>query len=112
MKRLNVQDEIFNVNEKRFQEPEPAALSPGPEATEITIWIQKKEAYRVYDRFDEDEITVLPTGDFMIRMRSVPDDWVYGMILSFGPSAKVVAPMEIKEEIRRRIQEMEKLYDK
>ena len=48
----------------------------------------------------------------MIRMRSVPDDWVYGMILSFGPSAKVVAPMEIKEEIRRRIQEMEKLYDK
>lgn len=112
MKRLNVQDEIFNVNEKRFQEPEPAALSPGPEATEITIWIQKKEAYRVYDRFDEDEITVLPAGDFMIRMRSVPDDWVYGMILSFGPSAKVVAPMEIKEEIRRRIQEMEKLYDK
>lgn len=112
MKRLNVQDEIFNVNEKRFQEPEPAALSPEPEATEITIWIQKKEAYRVYDRFDEDEITVLPAGDFMIRMRSVPDDWVYGMILSFGPSAKVVAPMEIKEEIRRRIQEMEKLYDK
>ncbi len=112
MKRLNVQDEIFNVNEKRFQESEPAALSPEPEATEITIWIQKKEAYRVYDRFDEDEITVLPAGDFMIRMRSVPDDWVYGMILSFGPSAKVVAPMEIKEEIRRRIQEMEKLYDK
>ncbi len=112
MKRLNVQDEIFNADEKRFQEPEPAALSPEPEATEITIWIQKKEAYRVYDRFDEDEITVLPTGDFMIRMRSVPDDWVYGMILSFGPSAKVVAPMEIKEEIRRRIQEMEKLYDK
>lgn len=112
MKRLNVQDEIFNVDEKRFQEPEPAALSPEPEATEITIWIQKKEAYRVYDRFDEDEITVLPAGDFVIRMRSVPDDWVYGMILSFGPSAKVVAPMEIKEEIRRRIQEMEKLYDK
>ena len=112
MKRLNVQDEIFNADEKRFQVPEPAALSPESEATEITIWIQKKEAYRVYDRFDEDEITVLPTGDFMICMRSVPEDWVSGMILSFGPSAKVVAPMEIKEEIRRRIQEMEKLYDK
>lgn len=110
MKRLQILDEMFVADRKRLQEQEPEVLCKKPEDFEITIRIDKKEAYRVYDRFDEEEITVLPDGNFLIRMRSVPDDWVYGMILSFGPSAKVLAPVEIKGEVRQRIREMNRLY--
>lgn len=110
MKRLQILDEMFVADRKRLQEQEPKVLCKKPEDFEITIRIDKKEAYRVYDRFDEEEITVLPDGNFLIRMRSVPDDWVYGMILSFGPSAKVLAPVEIKGEVRQRIREMNRLY--
>lgn len=79
-------------------------------APEITIRIDRKEAYRVYDRFDEEEITVLPDGDFEVHYHCALDDWVYGMILSFGPSAKVLAPESVCSEIRRRIEKMGEIY--
>ncbi|MGN0168667.1 MAG: helix-turn-helix transcriptional regulator [Acetatifactor sp.] len=89
-----------NVNEQR------AAI----EMEEIKLIIDKKEAYRVYDRFEEEEIELLPEGDFQITMRCLLDDWVYGMILSFGPSAKVTAPEYVKERLMEKIQEMQKNY--
>lgn len=85
---------------------------PSPErpVREIVLRIDPKEAWRVYDRFEEEEITVLADGSFEIHMNVLVDDWVYGMILSFGPSARVLGPEEITEEIRNRILAMERLY--
>lgn len=82
-----------------------------PESEEIIFRIDRKEAYRVYDRFEEDEITVLPQGDFRIRMCCPLDDWVYGLILSFGPSARVLEPDRVREELKRKIRQMAALYD-
>lgn len=87
-------------------------LSEIGELPDIVLWIDRKEAYRVYDRFVEDEITVLPDGHFRIRMeRCFPDDWVYGMILSFGPSARVLKPEWVRREMKGRIREMWGLYE-
>ncbi len=77
----------------------------------ITMWIDKKEAYRVYDRFCESDIEILEDGNFMIRVAYPLDEWVYGLILSFGASAKVLEPLEICEEIKKRIVDMQKNYD-
>lgn len=126
MKRVVVLDETFDIREAAAtNDREKKALaadtskgcsddyvdSPANDLLpEITLWIDKKEAYRVYDRFDEEEITVLPDGHFEIHYRCPLDDWVYGMILSFGPSVKVLAPKPVQEEIRRRIEKMAELY--
>lgn len=75
------------------------------------LWIDKKEAYRVYDRFEEEEIEVLPDGSFQVHMKCCPDDWVYGLILSFGPSARVLGTELIREEIKERIAAMKKMYE-
>lgn len=77
---------------------------------EIIIWIDGKEAYRIYDKFEEEEITKLPDGNFEVRVRYFLDDWVYGMILSFGPSARILKPERVRKEMARRITEMKKLY--
>lgn len=79
--------------------------------TEITLWIDKKEAYRIYDRFEENEITVQPDGHFIVRFNCPLDDWTYGLILSFGPSAKVLEPEFVRMEVYRRISEMGRLYE-
>ena len=73
---------------------------------EIVFQVDKKEAYRIYDRFEEEEITVLPNGDFQIRIKYPLDDWTYGLILSFGPSAKVLEPEWVRTEIAGRIRKM------
>lgn len=86
-------------------------VSGTPPEPEIVLRIDKREAYRIYDRFDEEEITVLPDGHFEVHYHCTLDDWVYGMILSFGPSAKVLEPPYVKEEILRRIREMGRVYE-
>lgn len=109
MKRVVVLDETFDV--RTVQNTDAYSDIPADiPLPEITLWIDKKEAYRVYDRFDEEEITVLPDGHFEIHYRCTLDDWVYGMILSFGPSAKVLAPKFVQTEMQRRVGEMAKLY--
>lgn len=86
-----------------------SSLEPNP-FTKITLWIDRKEAYRVYDRFDDSELEVLQSGDFLARVNYVVDDWVYGLILSFGPSAKVLEPPHIRQEVQRRIAAMLENY--
>lgn len=78
---------------------------------DIEMWIDQKEAYRVYDRFEEDEITVLPDGHFKVHMKCLVDDWVYGMILSFGASVRVLGPERVRDEIKGRIDAMKKIYE-
>lgn len=105
--------EVLQENAETQQEnvevPQKNSAAP-QESTEITFLLDKKEAYRVYDRFDEEEITVLPDGDFRIKICCPLDDWTYGLILSFGPSAQVLEPAYVREELARRIQEMQKNY--
>lgn len=76
----------------------------------VIFRVDKKEAYRIYDRFEEEEITLLPDGDFLIKLLCPLDDWTYGLILSFGPSARVIEPDYVKEKMVEKIREMEKNY--
>ncbi|MGN1179813.1 MAG: helix-turn-helix transcriptional regulator [Suilimivivens sp.] len=111
MKQVAVLGEYF-ADVKKPDETSTAEKSKKQETefTEITLWIDKKEAYRIYDRFEEEEIFTLPDGNYQIRFRCLLDDWVYGVILSFGPSARVLAPEEIQREIRQRVLGMAALY--
>ena len=54
---------------------------------------------------------MLPQGDFEIRFGCSVDDWVYGLILSFGPSAKVISPEWMRRELAQRIRQMTQAYD-
>ena len=128
MKRVRVLDEVFEADEKRLGKPETdwgmqeeqgngqqswmkeEASSEEILYPQIVLRIDKKEAYRIYDRFEEEEITVLPSGEFEIRMNCFLDDWIYGMILSFGPSARVVEPDFVRHEMAKRIRFMAELY--
>ncbi|MCI8798841.1 MAG: YafY family transcriptional regulator [Lachnospiraceae bacterium] len=124
MKRIRVLEETFDRKDEKMSESltsEPQSQNVQSESMvseqdsqdiplEITLWIDKGEAYRIYDRFEEDEITILPSGDFEIHMKCYMDDWVYGLILSFGPAARVLEPRQVREEIGRRIRRMAESY--
>ena len=121
MKRIRVLEETFvpGTRIKAFAQEygrgpseNERLMEANMETCQITVQIHGKEAYRVYDRFEEEQISVLPDGNFEICMEcSVVDDWIYGLILSFGPSARVVSPKEVQNEICRRISKMRDLYE-
>ena len=122
MKRVVIREETFEPGQRHRDEEKVPIKSEAPKlsdsadtdqgrvGTEIVFRIDRKEAYRVYDRFEEDEITVLPQGDFEIRMWCPVDDWVYGLLLSFGPSVRLLGPDWVREELERRIRRMAELY--
>lgn len=119
MKRVTVLDETFEPRALSESSDFPDAVktecqnavSNIAQNTEITLWVDRHEAYRIYDRFDENEIRVLPDGHFKVRFSSPLDDWTYGLILSFGSSAKVLKPEFVQAEVHRRITEMGQLYE-
>lgn len=97
---------------KDMSTPWERQKNDGSVICKVVFQVDKKEAYRVYDRFEEDEITVLPQGDFEIGMCCTVDDWVYGLILSFGASARVLSPEWVRKEIEERIRLMAQVYKK
>ena len=122
MQRLNVQEETFVPKKEQAEKWEERAeincstavemqmQEPEFQVTPLILWIDKKEAYRVYDRFDESELTQLPDGNFLARCAYPLDEWVYSLILWFGPSAKVLEPEFIREEVQNRIKQMVENY--
>lgn len=114
MKRVVLLEESFlpridwNQEKEEKQEEKTVAES---HVKRIDIWIDKKEAYRVYDRFEEDELEVLENGNFIAHINAWIDDWVYGFLLSFGPSAKVLAPDDVRLEMQSRLKAMLEHYE-
>lgn len=100
-------------SEAKQQEIEPhcATAMAASGIEEITVRVEASEAWRIYDRFEEEEVTCLEDGSFLIRMRVKVDEWVYGMILAFGPAAQVLGPDHVRAEMTRRLRETLKKYD-
>lgn len=115
MKNVNTTEEVFVPNKSKLEELEiNTDLSKNDEINEyimkVTLLIDKKEAYRVYDRFEEDEITIQENGDFLVQTGCSWDDWNFGMILAFGPSCQVIEPEKFRKEIQIRVEQMRNLY--
>lgn len=126
MQRLKVQEEMFAPKKEHLDKAadnntksaetngssvvEPRLYEQEFQVTSLTLWIDKKEAYRVYDRFDESELEQLPDGNFLVRCACPLDEWVYSLILWFGPSAKVLEPEFIRTEVQNRIKRMMENY--
>ena len=115
MQRLEVLEESFipktPVAEETTQNnPQTGQMQEFP-VTPLTVWIDKKEAYRIYDRFDETELEVLEDGNFLVHCAYPLDEWVYSLVLSFGASAKVLEPEHIRLEIQKRINKMMENYE-
>lgn len=91
---------------------EPTPLAP-MEMANITqvhqmvlmrLHIQANMAYRVFDEFSEDQITRLSDGSFEICVQYPLDQWVYGNLLSYGASLRVLEPDFIRDELKHQLQ--------
>lgn len=95
---------------KKLQKSEETNAAEFP-VTPLTLWIDKKEAYRIFDRFDESELELLEDGNYLAHCAYPLDEWVYSLILCFGSSAKVLEPEFIRAEVEKRIRKMLKNYE-
>ena len=103
----------LTVTERTF----PTPLSPppiqdsggSPPIVSLRLRFSSATAYRVYDEFEEGEISLLPDGSLEVSVSFPEDGWIYGYLLSFGPQVTILSP----ERIRRRVGEIaEEIFKK
>jgi len=76
----------------------------------LELEISKEMAYRVYDEFENEEISKNEDGNFIVNVEYPENEWVYGYILSFGEYAKVLKPNYAKTIIKNKLQKTLKNY--
>lgn len=108
---LNTSTAVETQPDGKEQIVQTDTAAPESSVTPLNLWIDKREAYRIYDRFDESELEVLPDGNFLVHCAYPLDEWVYSQVLWFGPSAKVLEPEHIRVEVQKRIKQMLENYE-
>jgi len=110
MKQVEVLDQVF-VPETLPVEEEKNFELPSTNTTKIVLLIDQICGYRVYDDFLEDEIEVTQEGDYKVTVNYTEDEWLYGMILSYGPHIMVIEPEHIRTKIKERLRQAYSNYD-
>lgn len=109
IKHLTCLNELFEKG-KQHQIDKEVDMIRQERLEKIRLSIEPSQAYRVYDEFEETQITILPDGHFIAEIYYPEDEWLYGYLLSFGPYAKVLEPKRIKQEIGQRLKEATEQY--
>lgn len=67
----------------------------------VVLLFSKEIAYRVYDEFDETQITHQENGDFIVSAQMPVDAWLTGYLLSFGAQVEVIEPKCLREVLAK-----------
>ena len=103
----------IKILEEHFQRELPKERKEGKYKFEeilLELEISKEMAYRVYDEFEDEEITKKEDGNFIIKVKYPENEWIYSYILSFEEYAKVISPERIKVDIKKKLEKISKKY--
>jgi len=105
--KLNVTDESF---ERCLEEENRFFVAETKEPITMVLQIDPFMAFRVYDEFEHSEIVKNDDGSFTVTKTLPENDWVYGYILSFGASVQVLEPKNLRDSIRKILENSLKKY--
>lgn len=111
MRNVAMQKTTFSILSLPKEENQALEIPIEVSTVELQLQIASSMAYRVYDEFEDEEITKLDNGDFYIRKTYSLDAWVYGNILSYGATCKVLSPQFVVDNIKQQIKEMYQLNE-
>ena len=106
MKEIKLLSENFERKEKNYKIEDNTNYS----LTCISLKINKKISYRVYDEFAPNQIEKEDEKYFYVNIQMPLDDWVYGYLLSFGENVEVVSPKFVRDELYKKLQNSMKNY--
>ena len=109
MSELHMLDEAFALRDC----PKPTLeLDELPEAlqTDIRLRVHASGLDRVLDFCPPERVTPDGTEHYLVNYPFIERDYFYDMLLSFGDKCVCLAPDHVRDELRRRIQRMARIY--
>jgi predicted DNA-binding transcriptional regulator YafY len=77
----------------------------------VTVECDEHLAGVIIDRFGKDQTFFKTPQGFKVSLRVVPSPNFYGWVLGFGKDMKILAPDWVREDLRARLSEVEKMYE-
>jgi len=107
MENIKAKNENFIYNEKLMDN---LFIEKEIEKIQVTIRTPSKMKEVIKEGFPEYKLIEEKDG-FIIAIIKVPcGKWIEGMILSFGDCIEVLSPLDLRESIKEKINNMNKLY--
>ena len=75
----------------------------------IVLRFAKEISYRVYDEFDNTQISTEENGDLIVSVEMPEDEWLIGYLLSFGTQVDIVEPVHLKNIVAK---QAKRIYEK
>lgn len=99
----------FTILEELFDRQRPEKIFNGhnifqDDLVNLTLILSKQMAYRVYDEFTKYEI--LSNGDFKVELQMPRGEWIGHYLFTFGEHCEVVDPMDIRLQMKEKLQNM------
>jgi len=108
IKNLILKDEFFN--RLIIEGTRPIITETEEKLINLLLEIDSTMSYRVYDEFSQENIEKTEDGNFIVKIAFPKSPWLYGYLLSYGDSLKVIEPEDIKDIIKTKLQRMVKKY--
>ena len=76
----------------------------------IVLRFAKEISYRVYDEFDNTQISTGENGDLIVSVEMPEDEWLIGYLLSFGTQVDIVEPAHLKDIVAKQAKSIYEKY--
>ncbi len=110
IKSLQILDESFNPTQYQSL-PKQDNDWAGFAETPIVLKFDQNIYSTYKDFFLEEQIIQSNEDHFLVKLYYPVDNWVRGLILSFGAMVEVIEPSFLREEIKKIAQEVAGIYD-
>jgi predicted DNA-binding transcriptional regulator YafY len=106
---LQVQKELFTLRDYQTPQLDFSDILPTTQ-TEVKIRIHKSVIVRVLDYCTHEQIS--PDGDehCIVSFPFIENDYYYNILFSFGDKCECLEPLHIREEMKRRINDIATIY--
>ena len=105
----HIENHSFKRREKSYHEI-TASLNEQTTMTTIILKISSIMKSRVEDVFNKEDITVLETGELLIKATLPEKEWLFSLIFGFGEHVEVLAPKELRQKIAHKLNLMVEKY--
>ena len=75
----------------------------------VSLKFDKKIAFRVYDEF-ADKITEDSQGNLYVQVNLPDNEILYSYVMSFSNCVEIIEPQYIREQMKKRLQEIQEKY--
>lgn len=77
----------------------------------LVLEMKENVAYRIFDEYDSSCFQRREDGSFLVTIDFPKSEWVYGYLMSFGNSMRILEPEDIKDEVKSRYQKALQQYE-